>query len=365
MSRAGAPATVAASLLRHRWLTAAGMTATIAAMAGGGLLLARHETRGGQAGNCGLVPCTATLPPSATSGAPGREQPATSPSPRAHRPAAALAGPPSGAGGDGPAAPGPGPAAGRVSWAAGQGRSADHGIGVGYEISRGPGGIVQGRIVILDRGPAPVTGWRLRLVLPGDRHYQVINARNIPAGDSLVVQPGAGQGTLSPGRFELVTFTAQGASNAPVSCQVEDAAGLPARAAAAGGLRGAGTGSPASADPGQPRGGRGDWPGAGRGWGGHGGGWGGHGGGWGGHGGGWGGGGWGAGGAAEAGAAEAGAAEAGAAEAGDTAAGPVPGRAADGPAGGERGGPATPEGGPAPGAAAGQRQYPVPVRFQP
>ena len=123
------------------------------------------------------------------------------------------------------AAPGTGPAPGRVSWAAGQGSSADHGIGVGYEISRGPGGTVQGRIVILDRGRAPVTGWRLRLVLPGDRHYQVINGRNISAGDSLVVQPRSGQGTLSPGRFELVAFTAQGTSSAPVSCLVEDAAG--------------------------------------------------------------------------------------------------------------------------------------------
>ena len=220
------------SLARHRWLTAAGMTATIAAMAGGGVLLAQHETGGGQPRDCGLVPCTATLPPSVTSGAPGHttgdEQPATSPPARAGLPAPAPAGPPSGAALPGTAAPGTGSPAGRMSWAAGQGSSADHGIGVGYQISRGPGGIVQGRIVILDRGPAPVTGWRLRLVLPGDRHYQVINARNISAGDSLIVQPGAGLGTLSPGRFELVAFTAQGTSNAPVSCLVEDPTGLPA-----------------------------------------------------------------------------------------------------------------------------------------
>ena len=271
------------SLLRHRWLTAAGMTATIAVMAGGGVLLAQHETGGGEPRDCGLVPCTATLPPSATSGAPGhatgREQPATSPSARADRSAS-----PAGAAwaaGNGAAAPGTGSAAGRVSWAAGQGSSADHGIGVGYEISRGPGGTVQGRIVILDRGRGPVTGWRLRLVLPGDRHYQVINARSSSAGDSLVVQPGAGQGTLSPGRFELVAFTAQGTSNAPVSCLVEDGAGRPARA---GTLRPAGTGRPAAGGLSQPRGGRGDWPGPGWGWGGNGWGWGGN---------GWGGTGWG------------------------------------------------------------------------
>jgi len=249
------------------------MTATIAVMAGGGVLLAQHETGGGEPRDCGLVPCTATLPPSATSGAPGhatgREQPAASPSARADRYASPAARP-AGAGGNGTAAPGPGSAAGRVSWAAGQGSSADHGIGIGYEISRGPGGTVQGRIVILDRGRAPVTGWRLRLVLPGDRHYQVINARSISAGDSLVVQPGAGQGTLSPGRFELVAFTAQGTSSAPVSCLVEDGAGVPARA---GMLRPAGT--PAGGGLGQPPAGRGDWPGPGRGWGWGGTGWGG------------------------------------------------------------------------------------------
>ena len=137
-----------------------------------------------------------------------------------------------------------------MSWAAGQGSSADHGIGVGYEISRGPGGTVQGRIVILDRGRAPVTGWRLRLVLPGDRHYQVINGRNISAGDSLVVQPRSGQGTLSPGRFELVAFTAQGTSSAPVSCLVEDAACRPAPAPPAAAVRPAGTGKSADGTPG-------------------------------------------------------------------------------------------------------------------
>ena len=260
------PGPAVGSLLRHPWLTAAGMSATIAAMVGGGVLLAQHGTGAGEPRDCGLVPCTATLPPSVTSGASarvtGRVQPATSPSARPDRSAPALAGPPSGAAGNGTAPPGTGSPAGRVSWAAGQGSSADHGIGVGYEISRGPGGIIQGRIVILDRGPAPVTGWRLRLVLPGDRHYQVINARNISSGDSLIVQPGAGQGTLSPGRFELVAFTAQGTSTAPVGCVVEDAAGLAARAAAAGALRPAAAGSPAGGDPGR-RGGRGDWPGAG------------------------------------------------------------------------------------------------------
>ncbi len=262
------------------------MTATIAAMAGGGVLLARHETAGGELRDCGLVPCTATLPPSVTSGAPaggtGREQPGASRPARADASASAPA-PPSGAAGAGTAAPGTGPAPGRVSWAAGQGSSADHGIGVGYEISRGPGGTVQGRIVILDRGRAPVTGWRLRLVLPGDRHYQVINGRNISAGDSLVVQPRSGQGTLSPGRFELVAFTAQGTSSAPVSCLVEDAAGrraAPAPPAAA--VRPAGTGKSADGTPGRPRDGRGRWPGTGWGWGGNG---------WGGNG--WGGNGWG------------------------------------------------------------------------
>jgi hypothetical protein len=65
------PSRLAGSLARHRWVTAAGMTATIAAVAGGGLALARHGSSPGPPEECGLVPCAAALPASVQSGGDG------------------------------------------------------------------------------------------------------------------------------------------------------------------------------------------------------------------------------------------------------------------------------------------------------
>jgi hypothetical protein len=61
------PARLVDSLARHRWVAAAGMTATIAAVAGGGLALALHDSSSGPPKECGLVPCAAALPASVQS----------------------------------------------------------------------------------------------------------------------------------------------------------------------------------------------------------------------------------------------------------------------------------------------------------
>jgi hypothetical protein len=58
------PPRLADSLVRHRWVAAAGMTATIAVVAGGGLALALHDSSSGPPKECGLVPCAAALPAS-------------------------------------------------------------------------------------------------------------------------------------------------------------------------------------------------------------------------------------------------------------------------------------------------------------
>jgi translation initiation factor IF-2 len=58
------PPRLAGSLARHRWVAAAGMTAAIAAVAGGGLALALHDSSPGPPKECGLVPCAAALPAS-------------------------------------------------------------------------------------------------------------------------------------------------------------------------------------------------------------------------------------------------------------------------------------------------------------
>jgi translation initiation factor IF-2 len=65
------PPRLAASLARHRWVAAAGMTAIIAAVAGGGLALALHDSSSGPPKECGLVPCAAALPASVQSSGAG------------------------------------------------------------------------------------------------------------------------------------------------------------------------------------------------------------------------------------------------------------------------------------------------------
>jgi hypothetical protein len=72
------PSRLADSLARYRWVTAAGMTVTIAAVAGGGLALALHDSSAGPPKECGLVPCAAALPASVqTSGDGSARAPAT------------------------------------------------------------------------------------------------------------------------------------------------------------------------------------------------------------------------------------------------------------------------------------------------
>ncbi|PZS38847.1 MAG: hypothetical protein DLM62_11495, partial [Pseudonocardiales bacterium] len=65
------PGRLAGSLARHRWITAAGMTATVAAVAGGGVALAFHDSSAAPRQECGLVPCAAALPASVQSGGTG------------------------------------------------------------------------------------------------------------------------------------------------------------------------------------------------------------------------------------------------------------------------------------------------------
>ena len=61
------PTRLVDSLARHRWVAAAGMTATVAVVAGAGLALALHDSSSGPPKECGLVPCAAALPASVQS----------------------------------------------------------------------------------------------------------------------------------------------------------------------------------------------------------------------------------------------------------------------------------------------------------
>jgi len=237
----GEPRGASGSLIRHRWLTAAGTPATVAAMAGGGLVLLRHQPAAGPHRDCGLVPCSATLPRSVTASAtgpataPGRTRPAPHPARAAGR-----------AGSHAQAAQ----AGARL--AAGPGQSADHQVRVHYTIRHLRGGAVTGQLVIVNHGGTPVTGWQLRLVLPGDDHYQVGHAASTSAGDSLVVTARPGTRALGAGRSARFTFTAEGSTAVPASITFRDApASQPAQA-----------GSPAGSPAGQAQSG---WP-SGSGW---------------------------------------------------------------------------------------------------
>ena len=225
------------------------MTATLAAVAGGGAALAFHGSSTRPPEGCGLVPCAAALPASVRSGdtgpagstgpastgpasgtgsasapattaptsarqSPAPSSPALSPSapvavrpvsprPVSARPVAARPG----------SFSSPAPAA---SSAAGRAVSADHAIGVGYAITEDGQQGIHGQIVIVNNGSAPVRDWRVTLVLPGDRGYQVLDARNRSAGDALVMTAPADGRSLAAGGTALIAFSARGTTSSPV-----------------------------------------------------------------------------------------------------------------------------------------------------
>ena len=289
-------------MARHPWVTAAGLTATLAAVAGGGLALAFSGGSAHPAQDCGLVPCTAALPASVRTSAAGPgsgpvsgRTPATATPTVAPRAPAPPSSPLPSSAATAPAAAAPhraGPAPEPVSFpapaasSAGQAVSADHAVGVGYAITQDGQQDIHGQIVIVNNGPVPLAGWRIRVVLPGDTDYQVRDAANRSAGDALVLAaPAAGQ-AIAAGSTEVITFPARGTTSRPARSTFTDSGRPRPRAApgsaAAGPDAGAGTGLAASGPrrhegwPGRWLGGwlpggrpNGSWPGrggAGHGW---------------------------------------------------------------------------------------------------
>ena len=96
----------------------------------------------------------------------------------------------------------------------------------------------------MNNGPAPVSGWRVTLVLPGDRGYQVLDARNRSAGDALVMTAPADGRSLAAGGTALIAFTARGTTSSPVRSTFA----APARPAGRGG-----SGQPPGRGPRRPR----------------------------------------------------------------------------------------------------------------
>jgi hypothetical protein len=161
----GQPSGAPGRLIRHRWLTAAGTTATVAALAGGGLALVQHPPAASLHRDCGLVPCSATLPSSVTASATGPPRAPAPARPAPARPAPARPAPARSAS----ARPAPDPArsADRAAGpaqppadaglAAGPGQPADQ-IGVRYVIRHRRRRATR-HLVIVQHGAVPVTGW--------------------------------------------------------------------------------------------------------------------------------------------------------------------------------------------------------------
>ncbi len=254
------------SLARHRWVTAAGMTATIAAVAGGGLALAFHDSSPGPAKKCGLVPCAAALPASVRSSGTGLASVPATAAPRASTPSPAVPSPAPPVSAEPVSAPEHLTSPSAVASSAGHAVSADHAVGVGYEITadrhrRG----VHGQLVIANHGSAPVSGWRVTVVLPGDTGYQVHNAGNRSAGDALVTAA-AGR-TLAPGSTMVITFTARGTTSTPRRAAFSEPTRRDEPGTGGSGAAGPGTGG-AGGQPGSGHDGYGGWLGGwfSRGW---------------------------------------------------------------------------------------------------
>ena len=218
------------------------MTATVTAVAGGGVALAFHGSSAGPVRDCGLVSCAAALPAAARSGgtgpangtgpvstpaaAPPAAAPPTATQPTATQPTATqrasagggTASPTVPVSAEPVSVPQPFSSPATVPSSSGQAVSAGHGIGVGYEITRDGQRGIHGQIVIANESAAPVSGWRVTIVLPGDTDYQVLNAGNRSAGDAVIMAAPAASRTLAAGSIELITFTAQGSASTPVRC---------------------------------------------------------------------------------------------------------------------------------------------------
>jgi Cellulose binding domain len=224
-------------MARHPWVTAAGLTATIAAVAGGGVVLAFSGSSAGPAQDCGLVRCAAALPASVRTSAAGPgsgtasgRTPATAtptvtrraPAPPSPLPSPAATAPEAAAPHRAGPAPEPVSFPAPVASSAGRAVSADHAVGVGYGITQDGQQDIRGQIVIVNNGPVPLTGWRIRVVLPGDTDYQVLDAANHSAGDALVMAAASAGQAIAAGRTEVIAFTARGTTSTPARSRFTD-----------------------------------------------------------------------------------------------------------------------------------------------
>jgi Cellulose binding domain len=200
-------------LARHWRYTAIGTGTCAAAAVSGVLIFMPHQAGRGPhivADNCGIVTCTATLPPAASTDATPIPRPtrsavtphatlSPSPSPFPRPSATAAAAPPSPS-----AAPRPAPS-----------------VTVTYSVVERWDGGFQGQFTIVNHTSAALTGWQISATFPGDLVDSVWGASGQAGGSSLVLDAPSYQATIPPGASQSANFTAQGNTTSPASCTID------------------------------------------------------------------------------------------------------------------------------------------------
>ena len=197
-------------LAQHRWFVGIGTGACLTAAAGVVLIFMPHQA-GHRARvlavNCGIVTCTATLPPAGSASATPGSRTTRSPrsvltpqlSPSPGRSATAVAAP-------SPTSPAP--------------RQAPQ-VTVAYSVAQRWDGGFQGQFTIVNHARTTLTGWQIRAAFPGDLVDTAWGAGwQMSGGDTLVLDAPSYQPTVPPGASQSANFTAQGNRTSPVSCTI-------------------------------------------------------------------------------------------------------------------------------------------------
>jgi len=201
-----------------RWYAVLPVCAGALLLAAGVFLLTTSGPARPLAAGCGLVSCSATLPPAVVAahsqGGPSsrpatarpvarrparmrlraRSAPATAPQGATGTPAPAPASP--------PARPSPPAGAATVTYALDQ---------------RWPGGFM-GHFTIVNNGRTPLSGWVLAATLPGDHIESVWNASYRSDGNTLTLTPAPYLPVILPGASQSAYFTAAGTTFWPTAC---------------------------------------------------------------------------------------------------------------------------------------------------
>jgi hypothetical protein len=192
-------------LARHRRYAAIGTGTCVAATVSGVLIFMPHQAGRSPhvlAADCGLVTCTATLPPSASARATAsplstrpaaKPQDTISPAPSTTSPA--------------PSTTSPEPSTTAVT--------------VTYSVVQRWDDGFQGQFTIVNHGDVGLTRWQIRAAFPGDLVETAWGAGWQISGGTLVLTAPPYQATIPPGASQSANFTAQGNTTSPMNCTID------------------------------------------------------------------------------------------------------------------------------------------------